>query len=204
MASRPARRTTPKGVQARARIVAEAARIFARDGYRAGSLAAIADAAGLTQPGLLHYFPTKAALLLALIEERDARTASFVREHTGSSDPAETALDGFVDGVRHNTEEPHLVELMTVLSAESISPDHPAHDWFVRRYEELVARLAAGVSLEQRVGRWHSEIDPVHAARLLVGLADGLRLQRLLGRPDLDHAALLADLLRRLRSGSHD
>lgn len=200
MAGRVTRRETAKGSQARARIVAEATRIFARDGYRSGSLAAIAEAAGLTQQGLLHYFPTKADLLLAVVEHRDERTAAAV----GSRDAPDTALDAFVDAVRHNATEPHLVELMTVLSAESTSPEHPTRDWFVSRYDELVTRLAAGVEAEQNAGRWASDVDPERAARIVVGLADGLRLQRLLGRPDLDHAAMLAEAIDWLRAGVVD
>lgn len=198
MSTSQPRRTTPKGTEARSRVIGEAARIFGRDGYRSGSLSAIAAAAGLTQQGLLHYFPNKAALLLAVVAERDSRTAEFLEQHSGS----DNALDGFVDGVRHNAGEPHLVELMTVLSAESTSPDHPTHDWFVQRYEDLVARLAAGVALEQQADRWASGVDPLQAARMLIGLADGLRLQRLLGHPDLDHAALLETMLSWLRTGS--
>lgn len=191
------RRTTPKGTEARARVITEATRIFARDGYRSGALSAIASAAGLTQQGLLHYFPNKAALLLAVVTERDSRTAAFLAEHAGS----EAALDIFVDGVRHNMGEPHLVELMTVLSAESTSPEHPTHSWFVDRYEELVARLSAGVILEQEAGRWTSAVEPITAARMLIGLADGLRLQRLLGHPELDHARLLGEMIGWFRSG---
>lgn len=191
------RRTTPKGTAARARVITEATRIFARDGYRSGSLSAIASAAGLTQQGLLHYFPNKAALLLAVVTERDSRTATFLAEHAGS----DSALDIFVDGVRHNMGEPHLVELMTVLSAESTSPEHPTHGWFVDRYEELVARLSAGVILEQEAGRWASVVEPITAARMLIGLADGLRLQRLLGHPELDHAQLLEEMIGWFRSG---
>lgn len=191
------RRTTPKGTEARSRLITEATRIFARDGYRSGSLSAIASAAGLTQQGLLHYFPNKAALLLAVVTERDSRTAAFLAEHAGS----DSALDIFVDGVRHNMGEPHLVELMTVLSAESTSPEHPTHSWFVDRYEELVARLSAGVILEQEAGRWASTVEPMTAARMLIGLADGLRLQRLLGHPELDHAQLLEEMIEWFRSG---
>ncbi len=195
--STQARRTTSKGSAARARIIDAAVQVFASDGYRAGSLSAIAQAAGLTQQGLLHYFPSKAKLLLAVVEDRDARTAEVIR----STQSDDTSLDAFVDGVRHNTNEPHLVELMTVLSAEATSPDHPTRAWFVSRYADLVARLAAGVAIEQSAGRWSADIEPVKAARIIVGLADGLRLQRLLGNPDLDHAGMLAETLEWLRTG---
>ena len=60
---------------------------------------------------------------------------------------------------------------------------------------------AAGVLEEQRSGRWAGGAEPEQAARTLVGLADGLRLQRLLGHPELDHAALLRTHLQAMRIG---
>lgn len=197
MAGRRPRRTTAKGDRSRERIVAEATRVFARDGYRSGSLAAIAEASGLTLPGLLHYFGSKAELLLAVVTERDRRTEEFIE---GRGAPG-NALDTFVDAVRHNSQEPHLVELMTVLSAESTSPEHPTHEWFVGRYERLVARLARGAAAEQEQNDWAGSVDPELAAQLLVALADGLRLQRLLGRPELDRADVLEEFLRWMRGG---
>lgn len=191
------RRTTPKGAEARSRVITEATRVFARDGYRSGSLSTIAEAAGLTQQGLLHYFPNKAALVLAVVSERERRTAEVMEER----DDQETVLDAFVHALRHNMGEPHLVELMTVLSAESTSPSHPTHQWFVERYDGLIEHLAEGVTQEQESGRWITPADPDRAARMLVGMADGLRLQRLLGHPDLDHADVVQNLLDGLRSG---
>src|SRR5690625_7120477 len=82
-------RTTPKGAQARARVIKEATRVFARAGYRAGSMSKIADAAGLTQQGLLHYFPNKSALLLAVVAERERATAAFLEDDSGSGSRSE-------------------------------------------------------------------------------------------------------------------
>lgn len=196
MEPHPARGTTTKGQQTRERIVAEATRIFARDGYRSGSLQRIAGACGLTQQGLLHYFRSKADLLLAVVEAREAETAAHVHATTTHEDE----LDGFIDGVRHNAKTPHLVELMAVLSAESTNPDHPTNQWFIERYDRLIDRIAAGIAIEQSAGRWASATDPQTAARLVVAIADGLRLQRLLGHPELDHPQILAEAVSWLRS----
>ena len=57
----------------RSEIVDAAIDIFGRQGYRQGSLREVAAAVGLTVPGLLHYFPSKEALLAATLEQRNHR-----------------------------------------------------------------------------------------------------------------------------------
>ncbi|WP_018685297.1 TetR/AcrR family transcriptional regulator [Actinokineospora enzanensis] len=47
------------------RILDRAAALFAQHGYAATSLQALADAVGLSKPGLLHHFPSKEALFEA-------------------------------------------------------------------------------------------------------------------------------------------
>lgn len=49
-------------------------RVFARDGYTNASIAEVASQVGLTLPGLLHYFPSKITMLLAVLELRDLRS----------------------------------------------------------------------------------------------------------------------------------
>lgn len=73
-----------------ARILAEAERRFAAGGYGATSLSSIARAAGLGNAGLLHHFPSKAALYRAVLEDvgadMDRRIGEALAE---SSDPGE-------------------------------------------------------------------------------------------------------------------
>ena len=66
--TRPSR--TDHGKRTRAAILATAAALFAENGYRGTPLATIAAAVDLTQQGVLHYFPSKEALLLALLDEK--------------------------------------------------------------------------------------------------------------------------------------
>src|SRR6476661_10532002 len=56
---------------ARDRVVLAALRAYATNGYSGSSLAGIAAAAGLTTAGLLHHFPSKEELLIAVLQERD-------------------------------------------------------------------------------------------------------------------------------------
>lgn len=49
------------------RILVEAAKLFARYGYHATTTRQIATAVGIRQPSLFHHFPTKAAIVEALL-----------------------------------------------------------------------------------------------------------------------------------------
>lgn len=52
----------------RERIMYEAAELFARQGYHGTTTREIADAVGIRQPSMFHHFPTKAAIVGALLD----------------------------------------------------------------------------------------------------------------------------------------
>ncbi|CCH29584.1 helix-turn-helix domain-containing protein [Actinosynnema sp. NPDC047251] len=56
-------------------ILDRAAGLFARHGFAHTSLKALADAVGLSKPGLLHHYPSKEALFEAAVELGRARSA---------------------------------------------------------------------------------------------------------------------------------
>jgi len=60
----------PTRIQAKNRAIIERAalEIFSRDGFRGTTVDAIAEAAGMSKPNLLYYFPTKDAIYRTLLE----------------------------------------------------------------------------------------------------------------------------------------
>jgi AcrR family transcriptional regulator len=69
------------GGEARRReLLAEAIRLFGRNGYQGTSLDAVAAAAGVRKQTLLYYFPTKDALLEACVVETSQRVATALSE----------------------------------------------------------------------------------------------------------------------------
>ena len=95
---------TPRGERSKETILEAALPLFARQGYRGASLASIASAAGLTQPGLLHHFPSKEELLLGLLDWRDrddGRRLSGLRDGDGLG-----YLERLEDLVAHNATAP--------------------------------------------------------------------------------------------------
>ena len=181
--------TTRKGADRRAAIVAAAAALFAEGGYRGASLASVASKAGLTQPGLLHYFPSKEALLLAVCEERyqldGRRLIGRVR------DEGLPLLEALLDIVGHNQRSVDAVKLFVVLVAESISEDHPAHDHFTIRYAKIRARFEGILRDAQDAGKIRPDIDLTLLAPVIVAVMDGLQTQWLLDQ-QVDMAASFA------------
>ncbi len=190
-----ARRGYAKGRTTRHQIVTAATGLFAEVGYRAASLREVAARSGLTHPGLLHHFPTKAALLAAVLEQRDE--ADVARYLPGTGD-GRAQLRNLVRLVEHNAEVPALVELHATLSAEAVDPTHPAHSWCVARYD-ATRRHFAGV-LEQAAadGVLGPGVEPHAAAVALAALMDGLQVQWLLDRDAVDMAAVVRDHVQRL------
>jgi AcrR family transcriptional regulator len=189
---------TDHGKQIRGSILAAAASLFAVNGYRGTSLAAIAAAVGLTQQGVLHYFPSKEALLLALLDEKyheDGRLLSASLEHDGLA-----LLKALGSLVEHNAVVPERVRLFSALTAESLSNDHPGHDYFVQRYRKVREHLVRSLQLGQQEGRIRADIDLERLVHVIVAVMDGLQIQWLLDK-ELDMVAsysLFAGLLEQI------
>jgi len=66
---RPRAEPKPETVSAREGILRAAGEVFAENGFAGASTREIARRAGLRQPSLYHHFPSKDAMLSALIEE---------------------------------------------------------------------------------------------------------------------------------------
>jgi len=186
----------PRGEQRKRQILDVALHLFAERGFTNVSVADVATEVGITTAGLLHHFRTKNALLIAVLQEREARNEEADRRlRDGGRDWLET----FVERLGHNEEQPALVQLFALLSAESIAQQHPAHEWFMKRYRSLAETAAREMAVLLDPERLPEGVTAVTVSQWLVGLADGLRLQQLLNPGSVDrHDSVRAfvDLLR--------
>jgi AcrR family transcriptional regulator len=176
-----------KGRAKRREILDQAMALFGEVGYRGASLREIAARCGLSHPGLLHHFPAKQSLLLAVLEHRDeVDSAQLLSGRTGLA-----TLLGLVDLTALNATRPGIVELFTVLSAEATAAGHPAHAYFVQRYQTTVRTVELAYQQARADGVLQPGIEPAAAARQLVALMDGLQIQWLLSHRRLDMAGIL-------------
>ncbi|GIG55073.1 TetR/AcrR family transcriptional regulator [Demequina activiva] len=181
-----------RGRDTRALIVDAAMAQFAESGYRASSLRDIAARAGMTHPGVLYHFPTKEALLMAVLQRRDdeGKKRHPVLGHLGRE-----ALAGMARAAAHNETQGAMVELYAVLSAEATGRDHPAHDYFVARYESLLATVTEAYTVARDAGGLRDGVEPDVAAPQLIALMDGLQVQWLMGTLPRSMARIVADHL---------
>ncbi|GGV65512.1 TetR/AcrR family transcriptional regulator [Streptomyces massasporeus] len=159
--------------------------VIAERGYRGAGLAAVAERVGLTQQGLLHHFPTKEALLVAVLRERDRWDAM----------PAgRLRLDLLASLVEYNAMRPAIVQTFSALLGESVAEGHPARAYFTERYVGVRAGMAEVLRTEYG-DRLPGGLTPERAAPLLVAILDGLQYQWLLDPESVDMAAAFRDFL---------
>jgi AcrR family transcriptional regulator len=154
--------------------------VFGRLGYRGGSMREIADRVGLTDAGVMHHFGTKHQLLIAVLEHREAISRQ--------GRPRQQGLDLLEDLrqlVAHNATMPGLVQLFVTVSAEATDPDHPAHEFFVARYEEVTRYFADQLATARDAGQVRADADLAAAAQQLIAVMDGLQVQYLLTKVDM-------------------
>ncbi|MFD2473044.1 TetR/AcrR family transcriptional regulator [Amycolatopsis silviterrae] len=163
-----------KGRIRRDDLVSAAAKVYGEAGYHASSLREIAKRAGITHAGLLYHFPTKEALLAAVLERRDAEDAA--REQLAAP-PGLEVLRRFVALAEHNVRHRGIVDLYSRLAAEAISEDHPAHAYFARHYREAREAIADSFHALAETGELRPGIDPDLAALTFIALMDGLQVQ---------------------------
>lgn len=176
---RGSRKSTP---ERRQEIVRAAARTFGAKGYQKGSLIEIAEQVGMTHAGVLHHFGSKEALLIAVLEYRDAED---IEAREGRKMPL--GMDLF----RHlcltalvNSRREGLVQTYAVLTGESVTENHPARAFVQTRFSSLrgyiedAFREVCGPDLDEEICR--------QAAAAVVGVMDGIQLQWLLDKDAVD------------------
>jgi AcrR family transcriptional regulator len=155
--------------------------VFATHGYHGGTLRDVARQLDLSLTSIVHHFGTKYELLEAVLEQADKTVGTGLAPFDFEADCVERGVAlATLDRVRSNLERPELLRLLAILAAESSAPDHPAHDWFVNRYQIKREALAQAFAYDQTKGRIDHTRDPQLLGRLLMGTWDGIQLQWLI------------------------
>ncbi|HEY9308774.1 MAG TPA: helix-turn-helix domain-containing protein [Microbacterium sp.] len=184
-----------KGRAKRAEILDAALDVIDREGYASATVKELADAVGLSQNGLLHYFGSKDALFAEILRRRDEVTA--VQIDAEHQDFADDLVQRILLAVDDEAAAPGFTQLSLRVTGEATEPDHAAHDFIHDRYKSVRFVVRDAVTRLQAAGRLSPDIDPAIAASLVFAAWDGLRLQWMYDR-SIDIRANLLYLLRAL------
>lgn len=171
-------RVRPATLAKREQILKAAVEIFGNKGSTNGTLADVAEQVGITHAGVLHHFGSKQKLLLEVLAYRDQTDVAELAEKHIPDGP-----ELFLHLVRTafaNEKRPGIVQAYTVLSAESVTDDHPARGFFEDRYTTLRREVTAAF---HELCAQEGVRDPdtiADAAAAILAVMDGLQLQWLL------------------------
>jgi AcrR family transcriptional regulator len=179
-------------------IVDEAMRVIGQQGFNGFTIQVLAAKCGISNAGLLYYFGSKDALLIALLEEVERQDteviAPLVEVARRMPDATEESLKVRVALLRtiveRFSERRELGRFALTLQSESLDPLHPAHNWFrlrqdaaLRLFEDMVTGLVP---------------EPATTARLLYAMMNGLSQEWLRDNCGFDLLAAWDDGVRRL------
>ena len=189
----------PATREKREQILRAAVEIFGNKGSANGTLADVAEQVGMTHAGVLHHFGSKQRLMLEVLSYRDrSDVAGLAQKHI--PDGAEL----FVHLVRTavaNEMRPGIVQVYTVLSAESVTEGHAARDHFHRRYTTLRREISDAF---HELCEQEGVTDPAtirSAAASILAVMDGLQLQWLLDPDAVELAEATAFAIRAIVNG---
>jgi AcrR family transcriptional regulator len=184
-----------KSAEVRRKILEACVAAFAETGFYGASMKDIARRAGLSHTGLRHHFPAKEDLLIAVLELRSEQSREILASLGGDDPAAEpvAALRGQLAVVRDNELSPGLLALHSVLSGEASSPEHPAHEYYAKRYQDIRTFYASAFRALADRNRLRSSLEPTTLATVTLSLINGLQAQWLFDRDGVDIEATLRE-----------
>ncbi|MEU8778110.1 TetR family transcriptional regulator [Streptomyces sp. NPDC048606] len=164
---------TPKGRQRREALLDAAAHVLTSSGGSELTLRAVAEHAGVRLGHLQYYFPTRAALLAALLDRVLAasleRVTALTAAHTDGTD-----REALLDGVLSDHDDPRLVRLFTEVWALAAHDGEAAAA--VRAFYDRYAEHVAAFVRDRAPGL--SAAEAHHRAEVFVMLMEGSALFR--------------------------
>ncbi len=185
------------GLAARTKILQGAAQLFGQRGYRGASLDEIAKASGISKQGLLHHFPNKKTLLVAVLKYRDDVDLEAWPEQEALVGTA--ILDVWDRVVERNIELMGLVRLSHVLCAESSEADHPAREFFLEHFRLGHAMLLHAFTAGVQAGKLRPELNYDVISRQVIAMLEGLENQWLVDPDNVDIVDLFHAYTQQLR-----
>jgi len=172
-----------RGQRRRQQIIDAAVELFATRGYRGTDIAEVAERVGITATGLMYYFGTKERLLHEAVAAKDRADAI--------DNYDDISLADFRNVGRHDVQNALLTRLFVRLGIESSDPDHPLHDYFIERYEQVRGFYQEVLERDRDLGKIGADVDLRQVATELLSTLLGAQIQWVADPDRIDLAAVM-------------
>lgn len=149
-------------------MLRSAERMFAVRGYSRSSLRDIGHDVGISHPGLLHHFPSKEALLSAVLDGLEDHTQGVIDRISSIGVTRASMIEAIRTDLDDNED---LLLLLAVLTTEAVDPDFPLRLRIMRLRrvnERIVERL---LHARRQDGELAEDADIPVLARTLFSMA---------------------------------
>ena len=198
MSTTPAKRGPyAKSAQKRAAIAKAAYEVVMEVGHVQLTTAAVAARAGMLERTMLYHFPTRDHLLVAAIEYFEGFIDGEGPEGERPLAPPSEFRDLIDELAQRSPGEDKRLRLQVALASAAQDPAHPAHQFFQRHYERVMAEMIDLMKARQAAGLAHPDRDPVRMARQFIAVWDGLQ-QNWLIRRDFDLTEEITEAFREI------
>ena len=144
----------------RERVLAVALELFAEHGYRGTSLRDIARRIGIKAPSLLHHFPSKEQLYIAVLdrifEGMEESAQQVLSGRGGYQECCRAAIIGAIDHIASRPDS------MRIIWHEMTEESGVGRQLLKRRVPPLFAMGVNFIFRGQRAGEFRDEVDPFH------------------------------------------
>lgn len=173
----------------REQILEAAVEVFAERGFRGASFDEVAERAGLTRQGVLHYFPSKKKLLVAILRFRE----EMHRDHLAEGHADEDLPGMLAEVLAFDHKMPALAQVNSKLMVAGATRDDPVwqdvEDYYSTLHEYVVEQFTV------RYGdRLPSGLSPRAAAMAVLAMLDGLQEQWMLDREQTDYPEIMREV----------
>ncbi|MBK0034897.1 TetR/AcrR family transcriptional regulator [Erwinia sp. S43] len=154
----------------RLRVLAAARACFSRDGFHGASMKNICKASEISPGTLYHHFPSKEALVEAIIEEDQLRAFSRFAQDKPDSDLVETIVNNLL-AVRE--EDRAQRALVVEIMAEGMRNPLVA-EMLDRKHQAIMAMIESRLRQAQQQGAVAADLDLPATSSLLLSLTYGI------------------------------
>jgi TetR/AcrR family fatty acid metabolism transcriptional regulator len=187
--------------QRKAQLMQAAQRVFAREGFHAATISAVAAEAGVSQGTVYHYFDSKESLLLAVFTQW---CQDNLRGEIEQALQAEPGAAGKLALIAHAATA-RVTSSLQLLEASVEFWSHIPRNTEIRKgfkqmFEVITADLTGVIQQGIETGEFRA-IDANVTARLLIAVYDGLVLQWLADKKGIDWDLCTSTLITLVLSG---